>query len=76
MIRTIVMRIDRRCRSIVVRTLRERSSALQTRNTLELGLCVAQLIGQGGMLGALTVEYLSFKVIRLVIGRCALVTRN
>jgi len=71
MIRAIVMRIDGG-RRIVVCSLREGGRTLQTGEALELGFCVAQLGGQCGMLGAFGVEQLSFEVIRLVVGRCAL----
>lgn len=68
------MRIDGG-RGIVVCSLREGGRTLQTGEALELGFCVAQLGGQCGMLGAFGVEQLSFEVIRLVVGRCALVGR-
>ena len=71
MIRAIVMRIDGG-RRIVVCSLREGGRTLQTGEALELGFCIAQFGGQCGMLGAFGVEQLSFEVIHLDVGRCAL----
>jgi len=72
MVGAVVMRIDGGCGKIVICTLRVGSRALLTRDTLELCFCCAQFRAQCGVVGALRIKCLSFKIVCLIVVRSAL----
>ena len=72
MVSAVVMRVDRGSGEIVICTLRVCDQALLTRDTLELCFCCAQFRAQCGVVGALRIKRLSFKIVCLIVIRSAL----